>query len=162
MYMKVLGTQNSLQKWSSLLPGLSFKTGILWNSNKTSLERSGWVQASLGLNQQVRLGWVSLGLAKSFVFHYTICILVKQVCTVLWLHFHCSWELSAKSEKEAFVLPLSLPSFFLEVCPRSLTPMGETFSLLPSPPWLRFTCLVTLRGAELGSYSTTFRTKRSF
>ena len=65
-----------------------------------------------------------------------ICIRVKQVCTVLWLHFHRSWELSAKSEKEAFVLPLSLPTLFLEVCLDCWHPQGETFSLLPSPPEL--------------------------
>lgn len=30
---------------------------------------------------------------------------MKQVCTVLSVHFHGSWDSSARSEKEAFVLP---------------------------------------------------------
>lgn len=37
MAVKVPGTQDSLHKWSSpLLSGPSFKTWVVWNSNKTS------------------------------------------------------------------------------------------------------------------------------
>lgn len=95
--------------------------------------------------------WV---LAKSFVFHYMICILAKQVRTVLSLHFHCSWDCSAQSEKEAFVLP-SVPACSLPgSLSRSLTPTGRNFlpSLISTTAhaWLWFMCLVTcLRGAEL-------------
>lgn len=99
--------------------------------------------------------WV---LAKSFVFHYMICILAKQVRTVLSLHFHCSWDCSAQREKEAFVLPS------VAACPlpgslsRSLTPTGRNFlpSLISTTAhaWLWFMCLVTcLHGAELGFLS---------
>lgn len=73
--------------------------------------------------------------AKSFVFHYMICILVKQVCTVLSLHFHHSGDSCAESEKEAFVLP-SVPACFLPgSLSRSLTPTGKTLSLFSSPQW---------------------------
>lgn len=92
--------------------------------------------------------------AKSFVFHYTICILVKQVCTVLSLHFHHSGDSSAESEKEAFVLP-SVPACSLPgSLSRSLTPTGKNFlpSLISSVAhaWLWFMGLVTrLHGAKL-------------
>lgn len=110
--------------------------------------------------------WV---LAKSFVFHYMICILVKQVCTVLSLHFHRSWDCSAQSEKEAFVLPYvpacSLPGSLS----RSLTPIGRNFlpSLISAAAhaWLWSMRLVTcLHGAELeflsGKLFNCFQDKR--
>lgn len=92
-------------------------------------------------------------LAKSFVFHYTICILVKQVGTVLSLHFHRSWDSSAKSEKEAFVPPCVPACCLPGSLSRSLTPTGRQFFPLISSmahAWLCFMCPVTrLHGAEL-------------
>lgn len=88
-------------------------------------------------------------LAESFVSHYMICILVEQVCTVLSLHFHCSWDSPAKSEKEAFVLPY-VPAYPLPGSQsRFLTPTARNFlpPLISSraPIWLWFMCLVAPR-----------------
>lgn len=65
----------------SLVLELKFPQDLLILSS--SLVLSAWVRALLS---------VSLILAKSFVFYAVICILEKQVGTVLSLPFHCSWD----------------------------------------------------------------------
>lgn len=174
MYVELPGTPNSLHKWSSLLlPGPSSQTGVLWNPNKTSLERSGWTQAgSSGLNQQSQK-W---GESHSF--------LLSHLCFITWFAYW--WNRSVlsshfisialgtallRAKRRLLSLLMSLHALFLEVCPDHWHPQGETLSLLSSPPWLlpgSSSCawwlayVVHYWQFSLETYSTTFRTKEGF
>lgn len=117
--------------------------------------------------------WVSHTpiLAKSLVFPYLICILVKQVCTVLSLHFHFSRDYSAKSEKEAFVLPWVFAYLLPGSCSSSLTPSeklslfshllrGSYLAQVQCAWWL--TDMMQNWNFSLGSYLITLRAKEEF
>lgn len=159
----------SLAHWTHSINGvllsilvLASKLEVLWNPSKTSLERSGWIQADFsGQNWQNQMwGESHVVLAKSSVLY----ILVKRVCTVLALHIHPLWDPVLRLKRRLLFFLVSLSALLSSL----LTPTGKTVPLsLVSPgthAWLWscaqwLVCMAQNWNFSLGRYSTTFRTK---